>query len=306
MARPRGTAADVETLIELVRRLPQLRAAARKQPDSGAWAEGEEAYARVCDLYQRELPWTIATATSLLQAAAHDCGHGGDVQPPVDIARDLLIQQSPNEALLRAVEAYAEGLRAATGVIAQRTKGIAALLMLLDAARPSSVGALFSGPRGARWRKVLGIVSFNGGQVQRAEAAKVATLVAEIGPAQVVADVESLLPCPATLSVAESQIWKYLVVAVAKAAERDAGLAVRVDAIVRTLTGTAWKKPDVALKIMMEGAVYLASRDGALHELTRIEAWFDALPRRKNEPPPPSKVRDMVEAYRAKHPPRTA
>lgn len=299
MAKQRGTTADIEALIELVGTLPLLRAKARERDDRAAWAEGEQAYERVCELYQRELPWTKATATTLLLTAAHDCGHGGDVLPPIDIARKLLIEGGPNEGLLRAVEAYAAGLRSATSVKAQHAKGIAALLLLLDEARASSVGALFSGPRGSRWRKLLGLISLNGGPVQRTEASRLMKLVAEIGHAHVIADIESRLPCPPAISVAESQVWKYLVVAVGQAGAHDEALGRRADTIVAALTRTDWKKPDVALKIMLEGAVYLATRDDTLSELTRIEAWFDALPKRKNEPPP-SKVRDLVEAHRAR------
>src|SRR5690349_5593538 len=108
MAKPRGTAADIETLIELAGRLPELRATARSQADRTAWDEGEAAYGQVCALYARELPWTVETAATLLRTASHDCGHGGDVQPPIDIARKLLVEHGPNEALLHAVETYTE------------------------------------------------------------------------------------------------------------------------------------------------------------------------------------------------------
>jgi hypothetical protein len=303
MAKRQGTAADIDELLDLVAQLPLLRAEARAQAERDTWAKGENAYARVCELYRRELPWTQQTATTLLLAAAHDCGHGDDVQPPIDIARTLLIDHGPDEGLIRAVEAYTEGLRGTTSVTAQRTKGIAGLLLLLDDTRPSSVGAVLSGPRGAAWRKLLAVVNHNGGAAQRAEVSRVAALVAEIGPARVIADVEALLPCSSSISVAESQVWKYLVVAVGQAAAHEAALSGRADAIVSALTRTAWKKPDVAHKIMHERAVYFASREDALAELTRIEAWFDALPKRKNEPAPPSKVRDLVEAYRRRRAP---
>jgi hypothetical protein len=300
MAKRRGTAADIDELLELVARLPLLRARARESADRDAWAEGERAYVRVCELYTRDLPWTTATATTLLQNAAHDCGHGGDVQPPIDIARALLVEGGPDQELLRAVDAYLAGLRGTTSVTAQRTKSIAALLSLLDEDQTSSVGAIFSGPRGSQWRALLSIISFNGGPVQRSEASRLTKLVADIGPAHVIADVESLLPCPPHIAVPESQVWKYLVAAVHQAAAQDQTLFGRADALVQSLTHTAWKKPEVAVKIMLEGAIYLSTRDGALAELTRIQTWFDALPKRKNEPAPPSKVRDLVEAYRAR------
>jgi hypothetical protein len=61
-------------------------------------------------LYKMKLPLTEADLCGLLRTARHTCGHGQDVRPPVDLARDYMRREGYCPAIMAAIEDFRDAL----------------------------------------------------------------------------------------------------------------------------------------------------------------------------------------------------
>jgi hypothetical protein len=75
-----------------------------------SYQDGSLLYEAAVLLYKMKLPLNEADLCELLRTASHTCGHGQDVRPPVDLARDYMRRDGYSPAIMAAVEDFRAAL----------------------------------------------------------------------------------------------------------------------------------------------------------------------------------------------------
>lgn len=102
-----------------------------------SYPDGSLLYEAAVLLYQMQLPVSEADLCELLRTASHTCGHGQDVRPPVELARDYMRREGYSPAIMAAIEYFRDALppvRAAKIHNVRRT--IDLLAVLTPSAKP--------------------------------------------------------------------------------------------------------------------------------------------------------------------------
>lgn len=129
LVKSQSPAFQVAILLDCVQRLPMLRQA---WSDREVFRMGEQLYAVASKLYDPRLPFQEADLCNLLRNSQHECGHGCDVQAPLDLAMSYLADHDASHELLSAVAAYSDRLKGIGSIQAQTIKRKVSILLLLD------------------------------------------------------------------------------------------------------------------------------------------------------------------------------
>ena len=125
--------------VNVLKTAAQLMPAYRSAGDS---SNGPLAYAVADILYQARLPLTEADLCELLLTASHGCGHGADVLPPFQLARDHMRRHGFSPALAAAIATYRANLPRGNTVHLHLLRRSADLLSVLTPRAEEPGGAL--------------------------------------------------------------------------------------------------------------------------------------------------------------------
>lgn len=86
--------------------MPQFR-------ERDSYRDGSLLYEAAVLLYEMKLPVSEADLCELLRTSSHTCGHGEDVRPPVELARDYMRREGYSPAIMAAIEDFRDALPSA-------------------------------------------------------------------------------------------------------------------------------------------------------------------------------------------------
>lgn len=237
---------------------------------------GSILYGIACDLYGRDLPYHEADLCDLLKLSRHDCGHGEDVAPPLEIALTYAREHGLSPDLLAAVRVFIGGLKGLSGIKVQSVKRKAGLLLLLEDADPEDrlrcwsdrfrTGLLripVSEQNHWRWL-VLQMNPNDVYSVPKTWVKPAKKFLADLGPEKALSQLREWWPDPGEqaswpIQTAGSHLLKYLVWLLEIAGKSrdnwEAG-----DELVRRLCTVDWKPRERAAKVLVASAHYLALR----------------------------------------------
>jgi hypothetical protein len=75
-----------------------------------SYQDGSLLYEAAVLLYKMKLPVSEVDLCELLRTASHSCGHGQDVRPPVELARDYMRREGYSPAIMAAIEDFRDAL----------------------------------------------------------------------------------------------------------------------------------------------------------------------------------------------------
>lgn len=95
-----------------------LRSCVALMPQSrgqDSYQDGSLLYEAAVLLYKMMPPVSEADVCELLRTASHTCGHGQDVRPPVELARDYMCREGYSPAIMAAIGDFRDALPPARG-----------------------------------------------------------------------------------------------------------------------------------------------------------------------------------------------
>ena len=286
-----------------VEMLPMLR---EQWSDRDVFRTGEQLYAIASKLYDPRLPFEGPDISELLRSSRHDCGHGCDVQAPLDLAMSHLSSHDASHEVLSAIAAYAESLKGINSIQAQTAKRKASILLLLD--RTGTLGRRRKGAWSCRFTNDLEgmqseerqawqglVISFK--LNERVELPntwrKVAhKFIARVGEDEILSRLDDWWPSSGIACVLDtggSHLLKHFVWLLETVGEGSA-LKPRCHQLVCALSDVEWKPLQPAAKVVCAAANYLA-------KLPRSVAWESLHKLRTMAPSREHWIRELVEQY---------
>ena len=285
----------LQVLKEAVALMPKLR---RAKGEALSFEKGEALYALVGALYTEDLSHAEEDVCALLRSSRHDCGHGADVTPPLDIAVQWACENGVTDEWLRAVRVFVESLTGLTSIQANTLKKRAGLLLLLDASSDATarcwserfragLGAVPARERQAWQRLVLHMGTAMGTRPPKGFPAEARRFLDEVGASTCHQRLQAWLPEPAEgaawrLGTAGSYLLKNLVWLLGEMSRTHAPLA---DELVARITRLEFTPLDPLKKVAAVTAAYLVRRppEAAYAALLRVLDWSKAFERREGD-----------------------
>jgi hypothetical protein len=234
----------------------------------------------------------------LLRESKHDCGHGADVKPPLEIAIQWARQQGVTPALVASVRVFVAGLSGLRSVKAAEAKKKGGLLLLLDTEHPgdpacwsvrfrSALQVMPASERAAWERLVLYMGTALGTKPAKEFPREAEALLAFFGREHALVRLEAWFPDPAEklvwpIGTAGSHVLKNMVWLVAFAGA-DSAFTTRCDALIDRLTKVDFTPRDPAMKVAQATAIYFAARPSEISAapLERIRVFEATSPKSK-------------------------
>ena len=282
--------------------LPLLR---ERWSEREVYQAGEQLYTITGHLYDSKLPFEEPDLCALLRSSQHSCGHGCDVQAPLDLAIAHLTKHDASDEMLTAIADYAKRLKGIGSIQAQTIKRKVSILLLLDRTgkldkRPKAawsrcftrgLGELPAEQRRA-WQRLVLSFKLNEQSALPKTWRKVAEkFISELGADRVFAQLENWWPEPGSvckLDTGGSHLLKHFVWLLE--AVDDSELKPKCHQLVCALSQLEWKPQQPAAKVLCAAAQYLT-------RLPRSVAWE---PLQRLTTMAPSRevwLRDLVAEY---------
>lgn len=303
LVRSQPPAFQVAILKACVAKLPVLR---ERWSEPEVFRTGEQLYEIAVTLYDPKLPFEGADIGEILRTSQHGCGHGCDVQGPIDLAMSHLSHHDASHELLSAIAEYAAGLKGIGSIQAQTVKRRVSILLLLDASGSlgrrqkaawsrqftSDLQAMQAEERRA-WQGLVVSFKLN----ERSELPKTwrkvaQKFIASIGEEQVVSRLGQWWPAAGSvckLDTGGSHLLKHFVWLLETVDEASA-VKPQCDQLVCDLAEVEWKPKQPAAKVVCAAAHYLV-------KLPKAKAWepLQKLPAMASSRE--DRVRELVENY---------
>ena len=303
LVKSQPPAFQIAILMACVERLPILR---EGWSERDVFRMGEQLYAVAAKLYDPKLPFQEADLCRLLRNSRHDCGHGCDVQAPLDLAMSYLADHDASHELLSAVAAYCDGLKGIGSIQAQTVKRKASILLLLDRSGTlgrrskgawsrcftSDLEAMRADERRA-WQALLLSFKLN----ERVELPNTFRKLAQkfisgLGEEQMLSRMEHWWPASGSvckLDTGGSHLLKHLVWLL-ETVNGESAFKPRCHQLVCRLSDVEWKPKQPAAKVVCAAANYLVT-------LPRSIAWEPLQRLRTMAPSRDDWIRELVEEY---------
>jgi hypothetical protein len=240
--------------------------------------KGSAVYHLACQLYEEDLPYKESDICTLLLSSKHDCGHGGDVTPPFEVAVKWARANGVTSRWLAAMRTFIEGLRGLHSAKANHLKAKGGLVLLLDGDKEASarcpgghfrrdLSRLPPAERGAWQRVVLSMGTGMGPRPPKGFDVQAYALSAFLGVPETIARLERWLPRPASgpckLETAGSLllrnfVWLLLFISA------DAKAAPSCDTLVDHLARVDFAPAQRGKKVAVACAVYFSQRPPAV------------------------------------------
>jgi hypothetical protein len=250
---------------------------------------GGVVYGIANDLFRRRLPFSERDICEILKATHHDCGHGGDVRPPFDLALAHARKHDLSTKLLDALKLYVGGLKGLRPIQVQDVKRKAELLLTLDSAsgkqhcwseRFREGLATLPQAQQKEWRAmVVQMDAVEFGRNQKNWKAKAPQIIQTLGAKHILTCLSAWWPSPNETPVCALEtggsyllqhfVWLLDVIAQEKQHARGC------DSLVVQLSKLDWKPRERAQKVMVAAVQYLQERPPAVGwpAIGRLNAW---------------------------------
>lgn len=268
------------------------------------------------DLFRRPLPFSESDICTILETTHHDCGHGGDVAPPLDLALAHARKHGLSPRLLGALRSYVDRLTHASSSAAQNLKKKASLLFTLEPTdgkkrcwSQTFRDGLSRLPKAQqeRWRSmVLHMDAVEYGRNEKKWKAIAPEFVAALGAEQIVACLSAWWPtaargeaCPLETGgsyLLQHFIWLLDVIAQEKVHARSC------DALIVRLSKLDWKPKERGQKVMVAATHFLEHRRPtvAWSALQRLNDWSNSVDKKPGHATGHS-IEKALHAYARKH-----
>jgi hypothetical protein len=291
----------LKSCLELMVRLREQR----KNEPSTEWGKdqhvrydiGGVVYGIAIDLFRRPLPFSERDICGILETARHDCGHGGDVTPPFDLALNYAREHDLSVGLLAALRVYVDGLKGLQSIIVQGVKRKAALVFTLDNKRGKQccwsqrfrdgVSELPQSQQ-KKWRAmVLQMDAAEFGRNEKHWKAKVPQFIETFGAKYILVCLSAWWPSPVRAPVCPIEtggsyllqhfVWLLDVIAQQKR------YAPRADSLIVQLSKLDWKPRERGQKVVVAAARYLERRPPVVgwSGLQALNAWSESFEKKQ-------------------------
>jgi hypothetical protein len=314
------------TQIALLKACIDLMVRLREQRKSDACSErgndlhinfdiGGVVYGIANDLFRRPLPFSERDICDILGAMRHDCGHGGDVTPPFDVALAYARKHQLSNKLLTALKLYVDRMKGLRSIIANGVKRKAQLLLTLDASCGKKRcwserfrAGLSTLPESEQkgWRAmVVRMDAVEFGRNQKDWKTKAPKIIETLGAKEILKCLSAWWPDPAEtpacpLETGGSYLLQHFVWLLGVLA-REKQHAKTCDRLIVQLSHLDWKPKERGQKVMVAATQYLEQRPPALAwlALQRLAAWSESV--NKKEGYTGSSVSKSLKSYAEKH-----
>jgi hypothetical protein len=263
----------VEILRSCVALMPQFR----RLDD---YAVGSLLYDSAVLLYGMGLSLSESDLSELLRTASHACGHGSDVRPPFELARDYMRRHGYTAALHDAIEDYRDALpRTHTSQLQHVRRSIDILAVLRPSPPPrrgvrawsaevADALARLDATELARWQQlVLSMSVREPHSIPRTWAGEANAFVGQLGPDLVTSRLGEFWPQEGTvvsLNAGGAQLLKHFIWLLALLPDRQVGA--ELVARIPTLT---WHRRDPPMGVLKPAAAYLEEVDSSASRRAR-------------------------------------
>jgi len=267
-----------------------------QEPDRGKafrinYDIGGVVYGIANDLLRRPLPFSERDICEILEATRHDCGHGGDVTPPFDLALAYARKHRLSAELLDALKLYVGRLQGLKSILVQGVKRRAELLFTLDATCGKKGcwserfrEGLSNLPESQQedWRAM--VVQMDAVEFSRNKKdwkAKAPQAIETLGAKHILKSLSAWWPRPCGTPVCPLEtggsyllqhfVWLLEVIAEEKRHARSC------DSLIVQLSKLDWKPRERAQKVMVAAAQYIEQRPPSVawSAIQRLNAWSE-------------------------------
>jgi hypothetical protein len=266
---------QIAMLRSCVALMPQFR-------DRDSYPDGSLLYEAAVLLYDMKLPVSEADLCELLRTSSHTCGHGEDVRPPVELARDYMRREGYSPAIMAAIEDFRDALPPAYALKVQNIRrSIDLLAVLTPSAKPkrglrpwtADVADHLAGLPAdelRHWQQlVLGMVVREQHQMPATWERAAAAFIDDVGASLVATRLQEFWPtrrAEVSLKQGGAQLLKHFLWMLPLLPDRAAGeeLASRIPML-------TWRQHDPPISILKAAAAYLQpSTSPAAHSATAL------------------------------------
>ena len=230
--------------------------------------DGSLLYEAAVLLYRMKLPVTEVDVCELLRAANHSCGHGQDVRPPVELARDYMRREGYSPAIMAAIGDFRDALPPAHALKVQNIRRAIDLLAVLSPGaepqrglRPWTAGVarhLAQLPTGElrHWQQlVLGMAVQEQHRIPATWERIATAFTGEVGAGLVATRLQEFWPArhaEVSLKQGGAQLLKHFLWMLPLLPDRSAG-----DELASRIPTMTWHRQDPPVGILKVAAAYL-------------------------------------------------
>jgi len=252
---------QIALLRSCVALMPQLR-------ERDSYRDGSLLYEAAVLLYEMKLPVSEADLCELLRTSSHTCGHGEDVRPPVELARDYMRREGYAPAIMAAIEDFRDALPPARAAkIHNIRRAIDLLAVLTPSAKPkrglrpwtADVAdhlAELPAEELRHWQQlVLGMVVREQHRMPATWERVATAFIDEVGAGLVATRLQEFWPArhaEVSLKHGGGQLLKHFVWMLSLLPDRPAG-----DELASRIPTMTWRRQDSPIGILKAAAAYL-------------------------------------------------
>jgi len=238
------------------------------------YSDGSLLYDVATLLYSMGLPLSEDDLCELLRTASHTCGHGCDVQPPFELARDYMRSYGFSVTLLEAIHGYRNSLPPARSVQLKNLLRSVDLLGVLDPPQPPGRGVQpwtvriseqllgMAEEERQAWQQLVLSMAVREPHTMPATWARVArAFVEELGTDTVVGRLQEFWPEAGeevSLKRGGAQLLKHFVWLLSLLPDRP-----EVHELAARLATMTWHRQDPPMGVLKPAAEHLADRESA-------------------------------------------
>jgi hypothetical protein len=303
-ARSLPSKMQIAVLKSCIERMVWLRARQKTIDASGSdkdfrinYDVGAVVYGIANDLFRSPLPFSERDVCEILESMRHDCGHGGDVAPPFDLALAHARKHHLSARLLKSLKVYVDELGNLNSAQARGVKRKAELLFAVDDSYGKKRCWSDRFRQGLRelperelqiWRAM--IVQMDAKEFARNPRewlGKVPGFIEALGAKRILGCLSAWWPNPTEtpvcpLQTAGSYILQHLVWLLGAVA-KEKKHAKACDKLVIQLSELDWKPRERAQKVMVVAARYLETRPPEVSwtAIQRLNRWSESVDKKK-------------------------
>lgn len=233
-----------------------------------SYQDGSLLYEAAVLLYKMKLPFSESDLCWLLRTASHTCGHGQDVRPPVELARDYMRREGYSPTIMAAIGDFRDALPPArASKIHNIRREIDLLAVLTPSAKPkrglrpwtadvADYLAALSADELRRWQQlVLGMVVREQHRMPATWQRAAASFLGGAGAGLVAARLQEVWPArgaEVSLKQGGAQLLKHFLWMLSLLPDRPAG-----DELASRIPTMTWHQQDPPIGILKAAAAYL-------------------------------------------------